>query len=137
MRWLLSIFIPTLVALLHCSTTDEPQTGSAASTATSASSAGGLRGTGGADCDPRPTSAASTGGSSSTTTGGVVTVVGAGGSIDLDGGTDPPVGKLKCWDRDSGTGFDCALYDLACCDKKDVCYDPAREPRFCDRPYCD
>jgi hypothetical protein len=88
-------------------------------------------------CDPRPAGAGGSGGAAPATATGAVVVVAGGGTIDLDGGTPFPPGRLKCFDPETGTGFDCSQSGLVCCVKKDVCYDPPREPTFCDRPYCD
>jgi len=96
----------------------------------SAGSSGGGTGTGGQDCNPRPGAGGNAGHDAD---GGAGT-----GTVDLDGGSPMPPGKWAC-DVDLGgpelvtncTGT------LICCELKQLCYDPAVEPAFCDRPYCD
>ena len=108
-----------------------------------AGAAGTASGTGGGsgdagelDCDPRPGSDAGKSDAVSSS-GGTV----GGGLIDVnlnpEGGTTFPDARWKCYDADSGAGFMCENFGQQCCVKKDVCYDPATEPSFCDRPYCE
>jgi hypothetical protein len=108
--------------------------GSDESDGTSQTGSGGSAGTAsggsaGADCDERPKPDAG----SNPSDGGLVL---DGGNINLDSGTTLPPGRLACYDPDTGAGFDCTLSGQVCCEKKDNCYDPAREPTFCDRPWC-
>ena len=87
-----------------------------------------------ADCDPRPGSG--TGGSDSGTSSGDSGFV----SGDLEGGLEggePPPGHFLCFDEASRVGFVCENFNLLCCEKKSLCYDPVTESTFCDRPYCD
>jgi hypothetical protein len=130
------LFSILICASLSCGEDDSDGTGgSMTSTSTSAATtASGNGGAGGADCDPRPTGAggAGDGGSMGTSSGVAITSTGSG----IGGGEEPPVGRLKCFDPETGTGFDCATFGYECCEKKDVCWEPAVEPTFCDRPYC-
>jgi hypothetical protein len=85
-------------------------------------------------CDPRPGSDA---GRSDAGSGGGGFIGEPDGGIDLtDGGSPMPRGRLKCFDPNTGAGFDCEMFGEQCCTKKDVCFDVAAEPTFCDRPYC-
>jgi hypothetical protein len=94
-------------------------------------------GTDALDCDPH-NSPASGGGGGGGNAGGTEagTIVLDGGNIDLEGGSGPPAGYLKCYDPSTGAGFLCETYGKVCCEKKDDCWDPAEDPTFCDRPWC-
>ncbi len=56
-----------------------------------------------------------------------------------DAGPDgsAPQGRFVCY---ADLGADALVLNCrapsACCEKKQVCYEPSSEPRFCDHPYC-
>ncbi len=88
-----------------------------------------------AACEPRPHHDAGTGTGGGSSDGGLIV---GGGEVDADlnSGVGMPAGRMLCSHPESGVGFDCESFGMACCDKKDVCYDPATEASFCDLPYC-
>jgi hypothetical protein len=119
---------------LACCTAEESDVPAPGVGGSSGGHGGSGAGVGGA-CDPRETSSTSATSATSGSSAQGVTATTSG--IDLGGGEPPPAGRLKCWDPDDGSGFDCEFYELECCEKKDVCWSPETEPGFCDRPYCE
>jgi hypothetical protein len=83
-----------------------------------------------AGCDPRDASVddAPSSDSSATTDSG---------QIDLDSGSSNNPGHFICYvDLGGDARVSNCTGSLTCCDLKDECYDPAQEPNFCLRPYC-
>jgi hypothetical protein len=88
------------------------------------------------DCDPRQSPGSGGGGAGNAGGAEAGTIVVDGGNIDLDSGSGLPAGYLKCYDPNTGAGFMCEASGKVCCEKKDNCWDPAKDPTFCDRPWC-
>lgn len=128
-----------LLVLAACSDSSPEPTSSSSSSGSSGGSSSS--GDAAAACDPRPGSgsASSSGASSSSgsSSGGIVV---GGGEVDLDSGSPLPIGRTPCVFDVQGAPPRTNCTDtgrVICCEKKDVCYEPAKEPEFCDRPYCD
>ncbi len=128
-----------LSLLAACSGSSDEGVDSSSSGGSSSSSSSGS--SSGEACDPRPgsgeqPSASSSSSSSSGSQAGI-----GGGTIDPDSGTPfPPDFRTPCVFSPGGADprTNCTdTGDVICCEKKSVCYEPAREPTFCDRPYCE